>query len=313
MPQQKPLPVDPTLTVQLDLLLHPEHNITGYVAFEDAKAHPFMPNANTWSRVNAWWLADASWLAYSHDEAVVRTILNDRAGLPSCTFIAGAGTSGYIAHNNDVAIVAFRGTQPDDWNDLFDILRLVPLPWDVGFVHNGFADALTEVWDQLHAHLSALPGSCRIWLTGHSLGAALAFLTAARIGRRASGVYTFGAPRVGDAVFAAHLNHTFQQTSMRYVNDHDVVTHVPPEHVVPLVRYTHADHLRWINKDGQVGTTPPTLEHFLLDIFGRPDALLRMVNLAHEPAGFPLPDTFKDHTPLYYALHTWNDFAVNGD
>jgi len=313
MPQKKPLPVDPTLAVQLDLLLHPEHNTTGYAAFEDAMAHPFTPEATTWSRVNAWWLADASWLAYSHDNAEVKRILAVRAGLTSCTFIAGGGTSGYIAHNNDLAIVAFRGTQPDDWHDLFDLAGLLPERWDVGLVHHGFADALTNVWSQLHAELSALPSTCRIWLTGHSLGAALASLTAVRIGSRASGVYTYGAPRVGDSVFATHFNQAFQETSIRYVNDHDVVTHVPPEHVVPFMRYTHTDHLRWIDQNGQVGTAHPTVEHFVLHLFGKMEALLRMVNLAHEPAGFPLPDMFTDHTPLYYALHTWNDFATNGD
>lgn len=313
MPQKKPLPVNPSLALQLDLLLHPEHNATGYDAFKDAATYPFLPAATTWSRVNAWWLADASWLAYSHDQANVQSILAG-AGLTACTFIDGGGTSGYIAHNNtDLAIVAFRGTQPDDWHDFFDIARLIPVHWDVGRVHQGFADALRHVWwSQLSGALNALPSTCRIWLTGHSLGAALASLTAVRLGSRASGVYTFGAPRIGDTTFAAHFNQAFQHNSIRYVNDHDVVTHVPPEHVLPWVKYAHTDFLRWIDPDGNVGTTQAT-EHFVSQLFGEMEALLQMVDLAHQPAGFPLPEMFTDHTPLYYALQTWNDFAVNGN
>lgn len=304
MPQKKPFPPDPSLELQRDLLLNPERNPTGYVAFEDAQAHPFAPGATAWSRVNGWWLADASWLAYAHDETMVRTILAERSGLTSCTFISREGTQCYIAHNPQLAIVAFRGTQPDDWHDLFDISCFFPIMWDVGLVHKGFAAALNKVWDRLHAALSALPGSCRIWLTGHSLGAALASLTAVRIGTRASGLYTYGAPRIGNAVFASRIGQTLRQTSIRYVNDTDVVTHVPPDVGFP---YTHADHLRWINKDGQIGTTRPTFPN-VVDLFD----LLRKVELCRQGVLIELPDTLTDHTPLYYALHAWNDFAVNG-
>lgn len=312
MPQKKPFPPNPSLELQRDLLLNPERNPTGYVAFENATAHPFAPDATTWSRVNAWWLADASWLAYAHDETMVRTILAERAGLTSCEFISREGTQCYIAHNAQLAIVAFRGTQPDDWHDLFDISRFVPIRWDVGRVHEGFAAALDQVWRRLHAALLALPGTCRIWLTGHSLGAALASLTAVRIGNHASGVYTYGAPRVGNAAFASRINDTFRHTSIRYVNDHDVVTHVPPPEFGFPDRYSHADHLRWIDPNGQISTTQLTEAEFLLNVLGGPAFLLQMVQLCRQGVLIQLPDTLTDHTPLYYALHTWNDFAANG-
>lgn len=305
MPQKKPFPPDPSLELQRDLLLHPESNPTGYVAFEDALAHPFVPGATEWSRVNGWWLADASWLAYAHDETMARTILAERAGLTSCAFISREGTQCYIAHNSQLAVVAFRGTQPDDWHDLLDISRFVPIPWDVGLVHKGFARALAKVWDDLRGAIDALPSTCRIWLTGHSLGAALASLTAVRIGTRVSGVYTYGAPRIGNAVFASRIGQTLRQTSIRYVNDTDVVTHVPPEFGFP---YTHADHLRRINKDGQIGTTQPTFQNLVVDLFD----LLRILELCRQGVLVELPDTLTDHTPLYYALHTWNDFAESG-
>jgi hypothetical protein len=313
MPQKKPFPPNPSLELQRDLLLNPERNPTGYVAFEDASAHPFAPGATTWSRVNGWWLADASWLAYAHDETMARAILAERAGLTSCTFLSREGTQCYIAHNSQLAIVAFRGTEPDDWHDLFDISRFVPIPWDVGRVHQGFAAALDKVWPQLHAALLALPGTCRIWLTGHSLGAALASMTAVRIGSRASGVYTYGAPRIGTAAFASRINDTFRHTSIRYVNDHDVVTDVPPPEFALPSLYTHADHERWIDEDGGIGTGQPTgLDSVLADVLGGTALLLQLIQLCRQGVLISLPDTLTDHTPLYYALHTWNDFAENG-
>ena len=311
MPKRKELPVNPSREVQRDLLIHPESNPTRYIPFEDAEAHPFVPGATSWSRVNAWWLADAAWIAYSHDKRFVCQTFSDRAGLSSCETIADRGTDAYLAHNGRFAIVTFRGTQPDDWNDLFNISCFVPIRWDVGFVHKGFAAALDAVWRPLEDALNTLPVDCRVWFTGHSLGGALASLAAVRTGGRAAGVYTFGSPRVGDAVFAAHLGHRFEEASIRYVNDHDVVTHVPPEPFAFPGRYTHVDRLRWINKDGQVGTTRPTLEHFMLDVFGDPSLFLDIVELSRQRIPVSLPDTLTDHTPLYYALHTWNDLVAN--
>ncbi|MCK7478059.1 MAG: lipase family protein [Candidatus Moduliflexus flocculans] len=73
-------------------------------------------------------------------------------------------------------------------------------------VHRGFKSALEEVWDDLFPYLKALQGrGCRIWMTGHSLGAALATLAADRYGE-VQGVYTFGSPRVGNGRFNGLLD-----------------------------------------------------------------------------------------------------------
>ena len=88
MPKRKDVPKNLTFEVQRDLLLNPERNPTGYVPFEGADAHPFAPAADSWSRVNAWWLADASWITYSHDADAVREVFCERAGLKACELIA---------------------------------------------------------------------------------------------------------------------------------------------------------------------------------------------------------------------------------
>src|SRR5436853_7827130 len=118
MPRRKIIPTDLTLAVRLELLLRPDTNPTRYVPLENSIDYPFEPAAEAWSRVNAWWLADASWLAYSRDPAAVSAVFTRAGGLTSCELIANAGTACYVAHGPEFAIVAFRGTQPDDWHDL---------------------------------------------------------------------------------------------------------------------------------------------------------------------------------------------------
>jgi len=312
MPTKKELPNDLSFEFQRDLLIRPERNPTNYVAFEDAAIHKFAPGATTWSRVNAWWLADSAWIAYDHDANAVRDAFLTRAEMDSCERFAGGGTDCYLATCARFAIVTFRGTQPDEWEDIFSDVLLKAAPWDVGHVHQGFGKALERVWKPLEAALNQLTDR-PVWFTGHSLGAALATLAAFRRGTHAAGVYTFGSPRVGNGVFAGNFDGLFQERSVRYVHDHDVVTHVPSEIVAfPRGRYTHVTDLRWINRDGQVGTSEPTVKHFIQDVFGNARMFLDIVNLMQQNVRITLPDALVDHSPLYYALHTWNDFAVNG-
>jgi hypothetical protein len=313
MPTKKALPHNPSFELQRDLLLRPETNPTNYVAFEDAATHRFVPGATTASRVNAWWLADAAWIAYNHDADAVRDAFRSRAQMDSCELVASSGTECYLATSAHFAIVTFRGTQSNDWKDIFSDVLLKAVPWDVGHVHQGFKKALEPVWKPLEAALNNLTDR-PVWFTGHSLGGALATLAAFRRGANAAGVYTFGSPRVGNSVFAGHFDDRFVERSIRYVNDHDVVTHVPSAILAfPHGRYAHVNHLRWINKDGQVGTNEPTVKHFIQDVFGNSRVFLDIINLIQQQnIQISLPDALLDHTPLYYALHTWNDFAVNG-
>lgn len=106
----------------------------------------------------------------------------------------------------------------------------------------------------LDAALSRHSGA-NLWVTGHSLGAAMACLLAADLasaGHDIGTVYTFGQPRVGDAAFASYYGSQVADEYYRVVHYHDsalapapsavrecrsnaplplatVVPHVPPE------------------------------------------------------------------------------------
>lgn len=169
-----------------------------------------------------------------------------------------------IARHKDlpVVIIAFRGTEPGQFADVavdlnLFLARLDEHGWPAGWgsVHAGFHRAFLEVESLLSAKLDELEGSgVRIWITGHSLGAALGTLAAARILRAQDegakldlgGLYAFGSPRVGDREFAAALGERAARRGVPIVrvrNDNDVVTAIPGEgfgyaHVGTLIHLT---------------------------------------------------------------------------
>jgi hypothetical protein len=305
--QRKALPRNLPLPVQSDLLFRPESNPTGHIPFENADRFPFEPLAQTLSRVNAWWLAEAAWLAYWRDTVMLAEVLRTRAGLTSCVPIVGEGTHGFVASGETFAIAAFRGTQADDPRDLISDLLFSPVAWDIGRAHKGFAKALDDVQQPLEAALRALPPGAPVWFTGHSLGAAIATLAAWRHRARAGGLCTIGSPLVGSRDLTQAFDPAFLRRSARFVNRHDFVTRLPfPLLAGPLDPYAHVRLLRRIDGEGRItevvdAQEPPTAE--------TSDEMMRVLGTA---IGIELPPPLADHTPLYYALHIWNDFATNG-
>ena len=80
--------------------------------------------------------------------------------------------------------------------------------------HKGFVDAIAEVWEPLAAAVEAeLKANDRpLWITGHSLGGALALLAAWLLKRRfvlVHEVCTFGAPMIGNRVACAAFDREF--------------------------------------------------------------------------------------------------------
>jgi hypothetical protein len=122
-PAPKQLPVV-DLPTEIVLLTHPEQNPTRDTPFADAATVPFDPRVKPVSRANAWWLAEASWVAYWHAAADIKQAY-EPAGLDA-ELISVDSTDFTIATNGGLAIVAFRGTQPDDWPTCSPMARGFP-------------------------------------------------------------------------------------------------------------------------------------------------------------------------------------------
>ena len=212
----------------------------------------FRSQATSFSLINAWWLAEASTLVYA-DEDFVRARFS-KAGLPQVRFFDKQSTQCFVANNDQFAIVAFRGSEiwkkkgKFDWDKVIadlkaDVdIRLTDWPQG-GKVHRGFKEALEEVWVDLLPYIRQLDQQgMQIWMTGHSLGAALATLCAGRYGN-VQAVYTFGSPRVGNDVF----KEKFDVNTYRIVNNDDIVARVPPPGA-----YVHVGELKFIDSDGTI-------------------------------------------------------------
>jgi hypothetical protein len=169
-PVPKPFPQHLSTETQIDLLIHPETNPTGYVPFEDAKSYPFQPDATTWSRVNAWWMAEACWLSYWHEESKMQEVHDEHTGL-RCRLLSKDDTECAVAWNDRFAIVAFRGTQPDRWHDIFADVNFAPILWEEIYVHRGFAHALDIVRTNLEQALNKLTPGCRAAIPRRHLSA----------------------------------------------------------------------------------------------------------------------------------------------
>lgn len=301
------MPLKPRPVRRIELVFHPERD-TDYRHFDDARSHPFDTSAAGLGRRNAWWLADAALLAYWDEAHALPRFA--AAGLEATAFNE-QGVDGYVARGDGFAIVAFRGTEPDQSSDIFDDARFVLVPWDDtgASVHAGFLDALNRVWPSLAPRLDALAATHRIWFTGHSLGAALATLAAARFAH-AAGVCTIGSPRVGNRAFASAFSARFGGRARRYVGDTDVVTHVPPPAPLP---YKHVDELRQIDPDGRIGLERPALGHFFNALVGDAQHLRQVVTLLRTGSMTAAPKFLLDHMPAAYAVDIWNDYAQFGD
>ncbi|CAM9823400.1 unnamed protein product [Discosporangium mesarthrocarpum] len=166
-------------------------------------------------------------------------------------------------------IIVFRGTdEADDWWTNLDA-RSLTTPH--GEIHEGFHNALDELWPdtavpdagtatgkskggmlQTVKALQAGKNAKRpVMIGGHSLGAALASIAAARLALdvpevEVTRVETIGSPRVFDQNYAAVYDKTLKDKTFRVVNNNDGVPRMPPglEHVGTEI---------YINSSGTVG------------------------------------------------------------
>lgn len=157
-------------------------------------------------------------------------------------------TSAILAVDNhrEELVLAFRGTANFlNWvEDLtFYLTNYYHAP--SARVHAGFDECTRSMLDKVVPRLERLLSqprfaSHRLVVVGHSLGGAMAVLSALGIQRKLGlrwtqlAVYTYGQPRIGNTAFANHVN-ALPLSITRIVNQNDVVPHAPPR----SAKYTH--------------------------------------------------------------------------
>ncbi len=233
----------------------------------------------------------------------------------------------YFLRSQDgrVGIIAFRGTQPENFINWLTDADLSLRAFHFGKIHNGVYNNVQAVWNDLidAVEAAAAEGTGEgsnghgepprsplqtLYITGHSLGAAMAVTTAARIftpayahlQARVRGIYTFGQPMVGDSDFAQHYESRFGGMLFRHVFRHDVVPHLPPREVDD---FRHFGQELFASKPGEgwqvsspIRSTAcvfavATAAVALADFLARRLRVLRWLNL---------PYSLEDHSPQRY-------------
>jgi hypothetical protein len=138
------------------------------------------------------------------------------------------GSQAFLARADDFAVIAFRGT--DSYRDWKTNLMSESVSVDTRLgsvkIHKGFKKAYDRIGAQILEDVNYhVPKDKGLYLTGHSLGGALAQIASTQLERdNLAACYTFGAPRVGDLSF----DRLVACPHYRFVNGWDLVPTLPP-------------------------------------------------------------------------------------
>lgn len=138
------------------------------------------------------------------------------------------GTQAILISTTNFITLAFRGTEKTSFKDIkYDMKANTTSCSSGGKIHSGFKEAYEKIACDIEKILAS--DSYRnkpLFVTGHSLGGALATIAAKRITHQGgiAGCYTYGSPRVGDDEWIS----TIKTPIYRLVNAADCVTMMPP-------------------------------------------------------------------------------------
>jgi triacylglycerol lipase len=168
-----------------------------------------------------------------------------KLGYTSHYFFDDDGAQVHIVWNRDDIVLCFRGTEPDEFSDIKADLNAIPRKAKSGgWVHMGFQTEVDKVWDEITTVLAKHGEGRDLYITGHSLGGAMATIAASRLKTKTKALYTYGSPRVGTRSFVK----SFNTPHYRHVNNNDIVPKVP----FALIGYKHHGTLRYINYYGNI-------------------------------------------------------------
>ena len=168
-------------------------------------------------------------------------------------FFEKGGAQCHAVWNKNEYVLAFRGTEPSELSDVLADLNAIPRgAMTHGLVHSGFRGECDKLWNPIMKHWGGDNGKTKghqgkkIYITGHSLGAAMATIATSRLEEavKVEQLTTFGSPRVGTRKFVKHIS----TPHMRYVNNNDIVTKVP----LFIMGYKHHGKLQYINFYGNI-------------------------------------------------------------
>lgn len=216
------------------------------------------PGADGLDAGNAYWMARLAQAAYQrradadpypNEAAILANLQAEDPNFLSVSGVCDGISQAMLVEHRDYLTLVFRGTdQPVDW---LTNANLRTRATEYGDFHHGFYLAATAIWEPLKSLLrdAQMRQNRPLFLTGHSLGGAMATVTAARLYSSAVpfvAVYTFGQPMATAASSADRLRSAFGKRMFRFQMNHDLVTRVPP----PRVGFRHVGRKVYISGHG---------------------------------------------------------------
>jgi hypothetical protein len=244
----------------------------------------FQTNSNGHSKSNSYLLALLSY--YIYEDEVPGSGANFRDKFIS-TFNALAPpaeqfnitvetnlTEYAVLSTSNLILVCFRGSdEASDWisaipgGNFSSEMITAPPSWGSVKVHANYYQALNMVYGQVLSSINnRLRRGTRVFITGHSRGGSLATLCAYRLKQidkiDVAGLYTFGAPRVGNDHFRSlYRNAGLWDKTFRWVRDRDMGPRWPDfDTVVGTNRYYHVGEMFHISGSGVVTNPDPDFE-----------------------------------------------------
>ena len=257
------------------------------------------PNATLYSNETARWMVRFARAAYMSQPEAFRWLMDFDMDFVDLNLIEVDNSQACVITHPTFVVASFRGT--DDIKDVIDSInaRRYYAHELEGAVHRGFYEALDRVWLEVWAAVETAREESEaplpLWLTGHSLGGAMATLAATNLMSADVpfyGLYTFGSPRVLDRQQARIFNAEAGARTFRFQNNNDLITRVPTR----LMQYSHVGQLRYIFEDGRISFEPGYWLRFLDSVKG-----------AIDDVGELGLDGIKDHEIVAYGepLEAW--------
>ena len=188
-------------------------------------------------------------IGYDHDKE--KEVLEEELSIVKLklleTFDTNRTQAILVSFGNSI-ILAFRGTEATSIKDIKSDAKAKTTSCETGGkIHTGFKEAFENVSFDIQKKLNEDKFKDKpLFITGHSLGGALATIAAKKLLHEGglAACYTFGSPRVGDEELIANI----KSPIYRLVNAADCVTMLPPSsEAITLISWM-VQIIPWVGK-----------------------------------------------------------------